>query len=157
MLYRMCTINVDNDTSESVYRDVPWGMWCAQEVNAFARAGITDQTTYFYPDQYITRGELTELLYRLSGSPSVSSGATRFSDISGTSNSDSIRYAASAGWINGYPDGTFRPYAYIARSEVAAMMTRVLNRSSGGSGISYRDVPYTYWAYRYIQLASSYV
>ena len=157
MLYRMCTINMDNDTSESVYRDVPWGMWCAQEVNAFARAGITDQTTYFYPDQYITRGELTELLYRLSGSPSVSSGATRFSDISGTSNSDSIRYAASAGWINGYPDGTFRPYAYIARSEVAAMMTRVLNRSSGGSGISYRDVPYTYWAYRYIQLASSYV
>lgn len=157
MLYRMCTINVDNDTSESVYRDVPWGMWCAQEVNAFARAGITDQTTYFYPDQYITRGELTELLYRLSGSPSVSSSATRFSDISGTSNSDSIRYAASAGWINGYPDGTFRPYAYIARSEVAAMMTRVLNRSSGGSGISYRDVPYTYWAYRYIQLASSYV
>ena len=115
------------------------------------------QTTYFYPDQYITRGELTEMLYRLSGSPSVGSSATRFSDVSGTSNSSAIRYATSAGWINGYPDGTFRPYAYIARSEVAAMMTRGLNRSSGGGGISYKDVPYTYWAYRYIQLASSYV
>lgn len=157
MLYRMSTINVDNDLSESIYQDVPSGMWCAQEVNAFARAGITDQTTYFYPDQYITRGELTELLYRLSGSPSVNSSSTRFSDINGTSNSNAIRYAASAGWINGYPDGTFRPYSYISRSEVAAMMTRVLNRTSGGSGISYRDVPYTHWAYRYIQLASSYV
>lgn len=157
MLYRMCTVNIENDYTTSVYRDVPLGMWCTQEVNAFARAGIIDQTTYFYPDQYITRGELTEMLYRLSGSPSVSSSATRFSDVSGTSNSNAIRYATSAGWINGYPDGTFRPYAYIARSEVATMMTRVLNRSSGGGGISYKDVPYTYWAYRYIQLASSYI
>ena len=157
MLYRMCTVNSENNYSTSVFSDVPLGMWCTQEVNAFARAGIIDQTTYFYPDQYITRGELTEMLYRLSGSPSVGSSVTRFSDVSGTSNSSAIRYATSAGWINGYPDGTFRPYAYIARSEVAAMMTRGLNRSSGGGGISYKDVPYTYWAYRYIQLASSYV
>lgn len=157
MLYRMCTVNSENNYSTSVFSDVPLGMWCTQEVNAFARAGIIDQTTYFYPDQYITRGELTEMLYRLSGSPSVGSSVTRFSDVSGTSNSSAIRYATSAGWINGYPDGTFRPYAYIARSEVATMMTRGLNRSSGGGGISYKDVPYTYWAYRYIQLASSYV
>lgn len=157
MLYRMCTVNSENNYSTSVFSDVPLGMWCTQEVNAFARAGIIDQTTYFYPDQYITRGELTEMLYRLSGSPSVGSSVTRFSDVSGTSNSSAIRYATSAGWINGYPDGTFRPYAYIARSEVAAMMTRGLNRSSGGGGISYKDVPSTYWAYRYIQLASSYV
>ena len=157
MLYRMCTVNSENNYSTSVFSDVPLGMWCTQEVNAFARAGIIDQTTYFYPDQYITRGELTEMLYRLSGSPSVGSSATRFSDVSGMSNSSAIRYATSAGWINGYPDGTFRPYAYIARSEVATMMTRGLNRSSGGGGISYKDVPSTYWAYRYIQLASSYV
>lgn len=157
MLYRMSTVNVDNSSSQSVYQDVPLGMWCAQEVNAFANAGIIDRTTYFYPDQYITRGEMTEMLYRLSGSPSVSGPSTRFSDISGTSNSDAIRYASSAGWINGYSDGTFRPYAYIARSEVAAMMTRVLNRTTGGGGVYYKDVPYSYWAYRYIQLASSYV
>lgn len=157
MLYRLSTVNVESDSSQSVYQDVPWGMWCAQEVNAFANAGIIDRTTYFYPDQYITRGEMTEMLYRLSGSPSVSGTATRFSDISGTSNSDAIRYASSAGWINGYSDGTFRPYAYIARSEVSAMMTRVLNRTTGGGGVYYKDVPYSYWAYRYIQLASSYV
>lgn len=157
MLYRMSTVNVETDSSQSVYQDVPWGTWCVQEVNAFANAGIIDRTTYFYPDQYITRGELTEMLYRLSGSPSVSSSAIRFSDISGTSNSNAIRYAASAGWVNGYSDGTFRPYAYIARSEVATMMTRVLNRTTGGGGVYYKDVPYSYWAYRYIQLASSYV
>lgn len=157
MLYRMCTVNSGNNSSQSVYQDVPSSMWCAQEVNAFARAGIIDQATYFYPDQYITRAALTEMLYRLSGSPSVSSSTTRFSDISGTSSSNAIRYASSAGWINGYPDGTFRPYAYIARSEVAAMMTRVLNRNSGGGSIYYKDVPSSHWAYRYIQLASSYV
>ena len=157
MLYRMCTIYSEYDSTQSVYQDVPRDMWCAQEINTFANAGILDRTTYFYPNQYITRSDLTELLYRLSGSPSVSSSATRFSDISGISSSNAIRYAASSGWIDGYPDGTFRPYAYITRSEVAAMMTRVLNRTSGGSSITYTDVPYTHWAYRYIQLSSSYV
>lgn len=157
MLYRLCTVNVDSGTVGSSFRDVPSGMWCAREVNAFAYAGIIDQTSYFYPDTYITRAELTEMLYRLAGSPSVSSSAPSFNDIGNVSSSNAIRYAAYRGWVNGYEDGSFRPYAYIERSEVAALMTRVLGRTSGGISIYYSDVPYTHWAYRYIQLASSYV
>lgn len=157
MLYRLCSVNVDNSVVNSSFRDVPSTLWCAREVNAFAYAGIIDQTSYFYPDSYITRAELTEMLYRLSGSPSVSGSAISFNDIGNVPNSNAIRYAAYRGWVNGYDDGSFRPYANIERSEVATLMTRVLGRTSGGTTTYYTDVPYTHWAYRYIQLASSYV
>nr|WP_297177182.1 S-layer homology domain-containing protein [uncultured Agathobaculum sp.] len=157
MLYRLCSVNVDNSVVDSSFRDVPSTLWCAREVNAFAYAGIIDQTSYFYPDSYITRAELTEMLYRLSGSPSVSGSAISFNDIGNVPNSNAIRYAAYRSWVNGYDDGSFRPYANIERSEVATLMTRVLGRTSGGTTTYYTDVPYTHWAYRYIQLASSYV
>lgn len=155
-LYRLCDVNTSY-TSSNVFRDVPSGMWYTQPVNAFAEGGIIDRTTYFYPDQNITRADLVEMLYRLVGSPSVSGSNVRFNDVWGTSNSDAIQYAASRGWVNGYKDGSFRPYGYITRSEVAAVVTRVLGRTTGGTGVYYRDVPSSHWAYRYIQMASSYV
>ena len=155
-LYRLCDVNTSY-TSSNVFRDVPSGMWYTQPVNAFAEGGIIDRTTYFYPDQNITRADLVEMLYRLVGSPSVSGSNVRFNDVWGTSNSDAIQYAASRGWVNGYKDGSFRPYGYITRGEVAAVVTRVLGRTTGGTGVYYRDVPSSHWAYRYIQMASSYV
>ena len=156
MLYRLSDVENVSNTGD-IFIDVPYNMWCAGEINAFANAGIIDVTSYFHPNQYITRAEFVEMLYRLMGSPSYSRGTLRFSDVTGATNEDAIYYAVSRGWVNGYADGTFRPFSYIARSEVAALMTRLLNRTSGGSGVSYKDVPYTYWAYRYIQLASSYI
>lgn len=152
MLYRLCDANAALPTS-SVYHDVPLNAWYAIEINAFAAADIIDRSSYFYPERSITRGELAEMLYRLDGSPAISSASTRFTDTS----ANAVRYAATQGWVNGYGDGTFRPYNYSTRAEVAAMITRVLGRTSGGNVVSYRDVPTNHWAYRYIQLASSYV
>ena len=152
MLYRLCNATTGAPTS-SVYHDVPLSSWYAVEINAFAEAGIIDRSSYFYPERSITRGELVEMLYRLDGSPAISSSSLRFSDTS----ANAVRYAATRGWVNGYSDGTFRPYNYITRAEVAALVTRVLGRTSGGGSIGYRDVPAGYWGYRYIQLASSYV
>ena len=83
----------------------------------------------------------------------VSSSGPTFTD----TNNSAVRYAASRGWISGYSDGSFRPYNGLARSEAASLMTRLLGRTSGGTTVYYRDVPTTYWAYRAIQLASSYV
>ena len=39
-----------------------------------------------------------------------------------------IGIAANKGWINGYPDGTFRPNQYITRAEAMTLVNRVLNR-----------------------------
>ena len=156
MLYRLSDVSNASGAGD-IFIDVPGNLWCADEINAFANAGIIDVTSYFHPNQYITRAEFVEMLYRLMGSPSYSRGTLRFRDVTGTANETAIYYAVSRGWVDGYADGTFRPFNYIARSEVAALMTRLLNRTSGGSGGAYKDVSRTHWAYRYIQLASSYV
>lgn len=153
MLYRLCDISSSVSVTGSTYRDVVNGSWYAQAVNTFQAAGILDSTTYFYPDQAITRGDFVDMIYRLMGSPTVSSSGPTFTD----TNNSAVRYAASRGWISGYSDGSFRPYNGLARSEAASLMTRLLGRTSGGTAVYYRDVPTTYWAYRAIQLASSYV
>ena len=155
MLYKMCDIS--NISYESIFADVPSDAWYASEVNTFASAGIIDRTTYFYPNNYITRAEMVELIYRLSGSPEVTTSQVYFLDISNTQNNNAIRYCASQGWISGYPDNTFRPYNYMSRDEVVTMMCRVLNRTYGNMSQKFSDVSPSYWAYPYIQMASSYV
>lgn len=155
MLYRMC--NISTSQSESVFIDVPYGMWCSSQINIFANAGIIDKDSYFYPNRYITRSEMVEMIYRLSGSPEVSTSKVYFRDVSNTSGNAAIIYAASQGWINGYSDQTFRPYQYMTRAEVVTMMCRVIGRNYGNMNQRYTDVKYNHWAYAYIQMASSYI
>ena len=121
MLYRLCDISSSVSVTDSTYRDVVNGSWYAQAVNTFQAAGILDSTTYFYPDQAITRGDFVDMIYRLMGSPTVSSSGPTFTD----TNNSAVRYAASRGWISGYSDGSFRPYNGLARSEAASLMTRL--------------------------------
>lgn len=155
MLYKMA--NISNISNESVFADVPSSAWYASEVNTFASAGIIDKTTYFYPNNYITRGEMVELIYRMVGSPSITTSNVYFLDVANTQNNNAIRYCASKGWIDGYSDGTFRPYKYMTRDEVVAVMCRVTNRTYGSMAQKYKDVSPSYWAYSYIQMASSYI
>ncbi len=155
MLYKVS--NVSNVSYESIFADVPSTAWYASEVNTFASAGIIDRATYFYPNNYVTRAEMAEFIYRLMGSPEVTTSNVYFLDISNIQNNSAIRYCASQGWINGYPDNTFKPYNYMTRDEVVTMMCRVLNRTYGSMSQKYSDVKPGYWAYSYIHMASSYV
>ena len=51
-----------------------------------------------------------------------------FSDFASQWGLIEIGFAAKKGWINGYPDGTFRPNQYITRAEAMTLVNRVLNR-----------------------------
>ncbi|WP_068614792.1 S-layer homology domain-containing protein [Paenibacillus tuaregi] len=50
-------------------------------------------------------------------------------------------------YITGYTDGTFKPEARITRSEIAAILSRVITRDSQGEEAVYRDVKPGSWAY----------
>ena len=70
-----------------------------------------------------------------------------------------MAYCAGRGYVDGYPDGTFRPDAGITRAEAAAVVNRVMGRtlaSSELSGVHYADVPQNHWAYQDILIASAY-
>ncbi len=66
-----------------------------------------------------------------------------------------IKDSVGMGWISGYEDGTFKPDNFITRSEVVAIINRVLGRSTDREYINsnieavaqFTDVPTTHWAY----------
>ena len=64
----------------------------------------------------------------------------------------------SSGYINGYPDGTFRPNNAISRAEFVTIANKAFGFTSS-QGISFNDVKPGYWAYSEIQkgVAAGYI
>lgn len=139
--------------------DVSTGSWYTNAVNAFYAAGI-ETASYFRPNAAISRAELSVWLYRLSGSPYVASDTVAYSDVATAGEThDAVAYGQLYGWINGYPDGTFRPNHSITRAEAAKLINRVTGRSLCVTSITTRfeDVPAAHWAYQEIISAANQV
>ncbi|MGG1556253.1 S-layer homology domain-containing protein [Paenibacillus ferrarius] len=58
-------------------------------------------------------------------------------------------------YIQGYDDHTFRPEQAITRAEMAAILTRVIDKEAAGIQASYSDVAATHWAAAFIDKASA--
>jgi len=86
--------------------------------------GYTDGT--FKPDKAITRAEFLTLINR-TFEYSTESEDVGFTDIKGNEwFIEQLRITMKAGYIKGYPDGTFRPNQLISRQEVATVLNRIL-------------------------------
>lgn len=57
--------------------------------------------------------------------------AAGFSDINDNTHKEAILILVDQGVIKGFPDGTFRPYAYITRGDAAVMVARALGLLEG--------------------------
>lgn len=78
----------------------------------------------FNPDGTVTRAMLATVLYRQAGSPDVQN-ASAFPDVNpGEWYGKAIAWAADAGIVTGYPDGTFDPNKAVTRQELATMFYR---------------------------------
>lgn len=117
-----------NLTAENVFADVANGKWFNKAVSSMAKLGIVKgrSAETFAPDAPITRAEFAAICARFNTKPTNTSNS--FSDISGHWAEAEIERAVAFGWIAGYPDGTFRPDAYITRAEAMTMINRVLCR-----------------------------
>jgi hypothetical protein len=120
-----------NKTQTNPYPDVSYGSWYNTAVSVIhkigAMSGYPDGT--FRPDSAITRAEVATLIARfarLMGKEAEDSLV--FSDIAGHWANSDIRYAAALGWVNGYPDGTFKPNQNITRAEFITLVNRILER-----------------------------
>ena len=81
----------------------------------------------FRPDNPISRAECVVLLSRLIEVPA---GSSTFSDVPETHwASSAISAGTSAGWLAGYPDGTFRPDQNITRLEAVKMINTAFHRT----------------------------
>jgi len=117
----------------SVFADVPENAWYCAPVASMASRGVLRgyEDGTFRPDAAITRAELLAALVNCF---QPEPGAARFADVpDGHWAGESIAAAASAGWVQGYGDGTFRPDQPVSRAEAAVILNAALGRSAEAS------------------------
>ena len=118
------------ETTRCSFSDVVRGDWFNLYVATLENAGVIVDTRTngkFRPNEAITRAELAAMLAQFAD---IKSAANSFNDVSARHwASDEIAVCAKMGWINGYPDGSFRPDATITRAEMMAMINRALGRT----------------------------
>ena len=117
------------DSLDNSFSDVAKGKWYNRAISTLAKAGIIkgDPAGTYRPGDPITRAEMAAIIARFGD---FKEGGKTFNDISGHWAQKYIELAASNGWINGNPDGTFKPNNKITRAETVAMINRVLDRQT---------------------------
>ena len=111
------------------FTDVGAGYWAHKDIDFVYANGLFKgcSETEFMPNLTMSRGMLTEVLYRLNGSPAVS-GKCSFPDVP----SDSYYYNAII-WAhqnciaNGWDDGKFHPNDILTREQLATFLLRYAN------------------------------
>ena len=117
-----------NSTKSNSYSDVAAGAWYNHAVSTLSAMGIVkgDSNGKFNPNAPITRAEFAAIAARFDDK--ANSTTADFSDIVSHWAKNEISAASNNGWINGYPDGTFRPDNKITRAEAMTLVNRVLKR-----------------------------
>ena len=138
------------------YADVTKADWYAFAVSYMTEnkliMGYPDGT--FKPNNPISRAEFAAIASRFD---QLKTGLSLpFNDVgAGHWAYDVIASAADKGWVNGYPDGSFKPENKITRAEVVSTTNRMLNRYADLAFAKahktelapMRDMGESHWAY----------
>jgi hypothetical protein len=111
---------------------------------AVAKVETTGSTLKIHTTQPIPAGQLIQIRY---ASAANAAGALASFELELENGARHDKY------INGYPDRTFKPENDITRAEVAAILTRLLNRGAERrEAVSYPDVGSGHWAASSIEI-----
>lgn len=110
------------------------GNWAETEINYMTTngymSGYADGT--FRPSTNVTRAEFATMIVScLNPSPKPENANLSFSDISGHWAEQNILKAAKAGYLSGYPDGTFKPQENITKTQTTVSIANGLQVSGG--------------------------
>ena len=141
--------------SNGTFEDVKTGDWFYKEVETLYNIGIVDgmDEHKFSPDEPVTRAEFAVVEARFADLDYKDGNI--FDDVpNGHWAYSYINAAANAGWIEGYPDGSFRPDEPISRAEVVRLVNSMVNRSVTldklkelGVECPYNDLVENHWGY----------
>lgn len=117
------------------FADVPAHAWFRPWVDAAAAAGIAHgrSPTGFFPNRPITRQEMAVLVARGLQLAAGQSQGLPFADAATIAPwaVPAVGAASAAGYIAGFPDGTFRPDDAATRAQAATVLEFVLLHRSG--------------------------
>ncbi len=108
------------------FTDVDKSAWYYTAVQYAYENGLFSGTsaTTFAPEDTLSRSMVVSVLYRLSGSPSVTDSRS-FSDVStGLWYTDAVNWAAGTSVIDGVGDNRFAPEGDITREQLATILYR---------------------------------
>lgn len=131
------------------FADVAEDAWYYEAVRYVSGSGLMNgySGNRFGPEDVLSRGQLTQLLYNLAGRPDLSNEnlGYPFADVPGDAwYADSVYWARLNGVVQGYSGETFGPEDPITREQLVTMLYRYLQSqgeavSGGGDLSAYRD------------------
>ena len=121
------TTGVSPGTGVTPFTDVPEGAWYAPYVSAEVAAKVVqgETATTFGPNNPVTREQMAALLDRALNLPA--GGSVGFTDIGQIDAYalPAVEAVVAAGYMQGFPDQTFRPLADTTRAQAAAVLAAV--------------------------------
>lgn len=139
--------DIEKGTTEKEFSDLDGAD--AELVNKFASVGIISgyENGTFGGDRNITRAEFMTILMKLLDYDEDEKATSGFTDIGSHWARTIINSFAKAGYVSGYPDGTFRPDDKVTRAEVVSVLNRVVGTKSVAVSQRYSDLPASHWAF----------
>ena len=137
------------------FTDTP-SSWYNKAINAAVQRGIMKgyPDGSFRPNAPITRAEFTQMISTIDNKPY---GVAPFADVVGHWAERPIGSEYQAGRIKGYPDGTFRPNAFITRAEAVVILNKIFERNFDAMSLKdaknaylikgFIDLPTSFWGY----------
>lgn len=139
-------------TEKADFHDVENDRWSARYIATLFNGKIIEgyPNGSFKPGAPITRAELATIASKFDGLSFLESNFFSDADIHWA-----VKYinsAAAKGWVQGYPDNTFKPDQYITRAEFVTLVNNVLGRRVHRDYIlkdvkSFPDLSETMWYY----------
>ncbi|MDO5037482.1 MAG: S-layer homology domain-containing protein [Tissierellia bacterium] len=140
---------------KTAFMDLEPSRWSSKAISQLSGLGLIEgyPDGTFRPQDPISRAEFLALATRFRP---LEPGGPGFKDVPETHWAQApIQSASAAGWIEGYPDGTFRPDQGISRAEVVKIVNKILGREADQTFIDlnkkdlsiYRDLKEDHWAY----------
>jgi hypothetical protein len=129
------TLGLTPGTGSTPFTDVAPSDWFAPYVSAAVRAGIVSglTPTTFGPNDTLTREQMAVLLARaLKLTKTVTLHFTDAATIDAWATTG-VEEAVAAGYVNGFPNGSFEPLADTTRAQAATVLVRLLQLLAGSS------------------------
>ena len=118
----------------------------------FASAGIIDG----YPDgtfggtRELSRAEFIVIMSRVLKLDLSSKGKTVLSDVKGHWSEKYVNAFTAAGYVEGFPDGTFKPESKISRAQAVVVINRIIGTKKQSLPKKFIDLSPSHWAYEEI-------
>lgn len=149
-----------SDKAKPNFKDTP-SMWYNSAINVVVKKNLMlADDGKFRPNEAITRAEFARALFYIDAK---NAAVAPFADVKGHKFEEAINQAYGNGRIAGYPDGTFRPDAFIKRAEAAKILNHYAKRSVDHDGMKgvevytthFTDLNERYWGYYEIMEAAN--